>query len=330
MRGAIVLTVLAAAAHAQEAPSGFALRSVLTLETLGNSDRDEAAFRMMLYPVWKLNSHWTVAGTVQLRSRPFFFEDLNMGGHGIRGDLLQLHLSYSVRWRSTSLAVRAGELSTAFGSFLLRYDDLSNWLADMPPAYGYYYKPVSTLGLTGIEVNVTAGRLDARAQLTSSSPANRRSPFDSDQYANWAGGAGYTFRHGLRAGASAYRGPYLYRTFRYYFPGEANPRDLPATGLGADAQWGRGPWNVNGEWQRFIMAYRAIPTFRSSIAYAEARRTLGPRWYIAARASRLRYSASPDLNIYEGAIGFRPAAAQLIKFAYQANTFALQYVVGLP
>ena len=49
------------------------------------------------------------------------------------------------------MVVRLGQLSSAFGSFLLRYDDADNPLIGMPQAYGYYYKPVSTLGLTGVE-----------------------------------------------------------------------------------------------------------------------------------------------------------------------------------
>ena len=61
-------------------------------------------------------------------------------------------------------------------------------------------------------------------------------------------------------GASAYRGPYLDRQYEFFFPGEAPPRDLPATAIGVDAQWGRGPWNVYGEWQGFQMDYTVIPT----------------------------------------------------------------------
>ena len=46
--------------------------------------------------------------------------------------------------------------------------------------------------------------------------------------------------------------------------GEAKPRELPGSAYGVDAAWGKGHWNVTGEWQRFIMTYRAIPTFTSS------------------------------------------------------------------
>ncbi|MGH9645546.1 MAG: hypothetical protein ACRD4E_01910, partial [Bryobacteraceae bacterium] len=175
---------------------------------------------------------------------------------------------------------------------------------------------VNIQGLAGAQVDGTIGPLDMRAQFTTSSPANPRSVFDKDQYANWAGGVGYTIRQGFRVGVSAYRGPYLDRQYPYYFPGEAPPRDLPATGYGLDVQWGRGPWNVYGELSHFQMAYEAIPTYNSQTGYAEARRVLNPRWYVAARAGYehpLNYQVSES---YEMAVGFRPAANQVLKFGF--------------
>src|SRR5207237_10023775 len=128
----------------------------------------------------------------------------------------------------------------------------------------------------------------------------------------WGGGAGYSLRQGFRVGASADRGPYLDRQFRYYFRGEARPRDLLASAYGVDVQWGRGPWNVAGEWQRFVMDYRAIPTFREHAGYAEVRRVLTPRWFIAARLGYLR-NAFSGREAYEIAAGFRPGRGQLLK-----------------
>ncbi len=89
-----------------------------------------------------------------------------------------------------------------------------------------------------------------------------------------AGGVGYTITQGLRIGASAYRGPYLDFEYPYYFHGEADPHVLPATAVGVDAEWGRGPWNVYGEWQRFQDDYHVIPNYIHQVSYVEARRTL--------------------------------------------------------
>ena len=184
--------------------------------------------------------------------------------------------------------VRVGQLPSAFGSFLLRYDDFANPLTGMPLSYGYYYKPISTLALTGAQAEVSVGKVDIRAQFVNSSAGNRRSLFDSDQYGQWAGGIGYTLRQGLRIGASGFRGPYLHREHRYYFPGEAAPRLLPASAVGIDAEWVSGHWSSRAEWQSFRKSYTAIPTFTQSAAYAEIRRVLHPRWYVAARTGHLR------------------------------------------
>lgn len=331
---------------AQEADSGFDLRASVGAGAfyspqLSAAPRDGAAaaggFRLMLYPTWKLSNHWAVTGAIQTTSRPYFYEDFSTQGYGVRTDVLQGYLTYSRFFTGGSLDVRMGQLSTAFGSFLLRYDDADNPLIDVPMAYGYYYKTVTILGLAGAQVDVNLGRVDMRAQFVNSSPANPRGILDRDQYGNWAGGAGYTIRQGLRVGASVYRGPYLDRQYAFFFPGEAPPRDLPATAVGVDVQWAFGHWNLYGEWQRFQMDYRVIPGFIEQVGYAEARRVLSPRWYVAARVGYVRASAFAGRQAYEFVAGLRPNRYQLVKLGYeiqqgprfpgaQGNTLAVQLV----
>ncbi len=345
-RALLTLGCLPAAVWAQEASSGFDLR-VTASAGASYSDQLQSAprsgdpisggFRAMFYPTWKLNDNWSVSGAIQTHSRPYFTDEFESQGYGVKADILQAHLTYSRFWKNSSVVVRVGQLSSAFGSFLLRYDDADNPLIDLPMSYGYYEKGVTSLGLTGAQVDVTHGKMDMRAQFVNSSPANRLSIFDRDQYGNWAGGVGYTIRQGFRVGVSAYRGPYLTRTSEYYFPGEAPPKDLPATAAGLDVQWGHGPWNVFGEWQRFQFDYHAIPTFSQHTGYAEARRVLHPRWYLAARVGYMRESAEPGHQQYEVVAGFRPNRHQLLKIGYetlqgpgistsQANIYALQLV----
>jgi hypothetical protein len=293
----------------------------------------------MLYPTWKLSKHWTVSGAVDTQSRPYAYEEFSTQGYGVRTSVLQGYLSYSQFWNGGSVVVRMGQLSTAFGSFLLRYDDADNPLIDVPIAYGYYYDPVTILGLAGAEVDVNLGKLDMRAQFANSSPANPRGVFDRDQYGNWAGGVGYTIRQGLRVGASSYRGPYLDRQYAFFFPGEAPPRDLPATALGVEAQWAAGPWNAYGEWQCFQLDYRVIPTVRERTGYAELRRVLTPRWYIAARLGYIRANVFTGYNKYEIVAGYRPNRYQLVKAGYeirqgplfagaQGNTLGVQLITS--
>jgi len=331
---------------AQEATSGVELNGTISglaaySHQLTEDPRDGSAvtggIRVMLYPTWKISEHWSVSGAVEVHTRPYFYEEFASQGHGVRADILQAHLTYSRVRENRSLVIRVGELSSAFGSFLLRYDDAVNPLIDVPLSYGYYGKGVTEYGLAGAQVDATLAKLDMRAQFVNSSPANPRSVFDHDQYGDWTAGAGYTIAQGFRVGVSAYRGPYLDRNSEFYFPGEAPPRDLPATAYGFDAKWGYGPWTAYGEVQNFKYIYHRIPTFTENIGYGELRRVLHPRWYVAARLSYFRSNEAPARQVYEAAVGYRPNRSQLIKAGYevqqgpnirgaQANTFAIQFV----
>jgi hypothetical protein len=345
----LFLVIPAGIAKAQEATSGFDLEVTASGEALyspmlssapRNGSAVTGAFRAVLYPTLKLGAHWTVSAAVEAYSRPYFFQELSQNDHGVEVSLLQAQVSYSRFWENRSLIVRAGQLQSAFGSFLLRYDDAVNPLVDMPMSYGYYLNGVTTQSLAGVELDATYGKFDVRNQITNSSPANPRGLLDNDQYANWAGGAGYTIRQGLRVGVSAYRGPYLDHQFPYYFPGEDSPNRLPATGVGTDVQWGYGHWNVYGEWQRFQMDYHAMPTFIQQIGYGEARVVLNPRWYIATRIGYERPSAFAGSQSYEFAVGYRAGSHELVKVDYeikqganisgaQQNVLAVQFVTTL-
>jgi hypothetical protein len=234
----------------------------------------------------------------------------------VKVDVLQVSLGYSQFWSQGSLVARVGQLPPAFGSFLLRYSDLDNPVVDVPLAYGYYYRPVTNLGLTGAQVDATFRNLDFRAQLTNSSPGNRRSPWARDQYANWTLGAGYTIVQGFRIGLSAYRGPYLDRKNVFFLPNESRPKLLPATAYGTDVSWARGHTSVSGEWQRFIFTYHVIPTFVEHTGYGEIKQVLTPRWFAAGRVGYMRTNYA-SVQAYESAVGYRPSANQLVKAGYQ-------------
>jgi hypothetical protein len=332
------LLLFARIVPAQEADSGFELRTTLSAEGVAsqelteaprNGDPESGGFRAMFYPIWKWNDSWSVEGAFQVASRPYFFDEFSTQGYGVKGDLMQAHVNYSHFWKKASVVARVGVLSSAFGSFLLRYDDAVNPLIDIPISYGYY-SAVSAVGLAGAQVDATYGKMDFRTQFVNSSPVNPRSVFEHDQYGNWAGGAGYTIRQGLRVGASMFRGPYLDRQYAYFFPGESPPNTLPATGVGVDVSWGHGPWNVYGEWQHFQMDYHVISTFREQFAYGEIRRALAPRWYVAARFTNMSASYGPGENVFEAAVGFRPNTFQLVKLGYETDrTVAVQFVTTL-
>jgi len=336
-------------ARAQEASSGFDIRATLTAQMAASNELTEAprdgspaiaGSRSVLYPTWKISDNWFVTGALQLATRPYYFEFFSTPGYGVKGNVLQSTLNYSRISGNGSVLVRVGEMPTAFGSFMLRYDDMDNALVDLPIGYGYYYSPISILGVAGAQVDATKGRWDGRAQFANSSPANPRGLFAHDQYGNWAGGAGYTIRQGFRVGVSGYRGPFLDRKYRFFFPGEANPSTLPAHALGADVNWAHGHTSVLGEVQTFVMPYAKIPTFRESVGYVELKQVLSPRWFLALRGGYSTTNAGGSERRVETAAGFRVNRLQLLKVGYENdhystgdeqndNVLAIQFVTTL-
>lgn len=317
MRLATCLAIAARVMGAAEA--GFEMPLTLSGGTFFSNapDNHRAGVRAVAYPTLSLGRHWHFAGAIQAHTRPYFIEQLTTQGNGVRADVLQAYLGYAHYWNRNSVAVRAGMLTSAFGSFLLRYDDAINPLIDMPLGYGYYYKPVTTYGLPGAQIDLTAGAADMRVQFTASNPASRRGIRDTDQYGTWTAGAGWTIRQGYRVGASFYRGAYLYPGHRFYRPGEPPPRELPSTGYAIDTQIARGHWNIQAELMRFQRAYKAVPTFSELIGYGEARYVLSPRWFAAIRAAHRQANSVRSTRPLEFGIGFRPSEHQILKVSYQ-------------
>jgi hypothetical protein len=336
-------------AFAQEAESGLDVAATVTAQGLysrelstppRNAGDISGAYRAVVYPTWKINQNWSVSAAIEAYSYPYFFEDITTDKHGSSVNILHADVRYSRFWKNRSVMIRAGQLSPAFGSFLLRYDDAANPLVDVPLSYGYYERGVSTSSVAGMEVDTTISKIDLRGQLVNSSPTNPRSVLQSSQYLNWVAGVGYTIRQGLRVGFSAYRGPYLDRQYPFFFPGEIDPRKLPSTAVGVDAQWGVGHWNFNAEWQHFRMDYTVIQPFTESVGYGEVRYVLHPRWYVASRIGFATSNAFPGFRAYEAAVGYRAAKHELIKLEYEAqqgpgitatqqNTLAIQFVTTL-
>ncbi len=346
-KGAIGLFVLASLclpAFAQEANAGFTLPVTITggaLYTHRGQSEDpsagplSAAFHAALYPSLKLGPHWFVYSAIHLRSTPFYYYDAFDAEHELKAQVLQAFLGYTRTYKKTSVLVKAGRLTSAFGSFPLHYDDADNALLDQPLSYVSYLNlrpdqlpcngddiiygsaysrsvqyhcggahsytdgmtPVTLYGLPGVELDLSTHKVDGRFQLTNSSPANPQSLLSGSQHAQFTAGAGYTLVQGFRVGLSGFRGPFLDRAVVPYLPTGRNVGNFPATGVGLDAQWARGRWSATGEWQRFRFAY---PNFllspTVSFAYAELKTVLNARTYFALRAGYQRNSHLEDLT----------------------------------
>jgi hypothetical protein len=190
--------------------------------------------------------------------------------------------------------------------------------------------PVTLYGLPGAELDISSGKVDARVQVTNSSPANPQTLRSGDQHLQWAAGAGYTIRPGFRVGFSAFRGPYLNQNIHQLLPIGDTLRNYSATGAGADLQWAKGRWSVEAEWQRFQFTYpQFVKSPAVSFGYVELKAILTPRLYAATRVGYQRYNAVQDERItssdpflsgrrsYEFALGYRPNRWQLLKVGYQ-------------
>jgi hypothetical protein len=145
---------------------------------------------------------------------------------------------------------------------------------------------VTLYGLPGIEAQLSWSRLDARVQITNSSPANPQSLLSRSQFAQWTAGAGYSFHQGLHLGISVFRGPYMEHVVGPFLPAGSSVTDFTASGLGFDAQWLGGPWSLEGEWQHFRFA---LPGFIQSPAiqgaYLQVKRIISPTVFAAIRSN---------------------------------------------
>ncbi len=355
-----------------------------------NASPETGAFHAVFYPGLKLGPHWFVYSSIQVSSTPFYYYDSYKPDHQIETHVVQAFLGYTQNYGATSLVVKVGKLASAFGAFPLHYDDADNPLLDQPLPYSAYLKlrpdqlpcgvpdllgqqyaasanygcggslgagegltPVTLYGLPGLELDLSTHKIDARVQLTNSSPVNPQSLLSGSQHAQWTAGAGYSLVQGFRVGVSAYRGPFLDHSVVGFLPAGHSVSDFPSTGAGLDAQWARGRSSTTGEWQWFRFDY---PNFRqspkSSFAYAEVKVVLNPRTYLAVRAGYQRNSRvqdnyvwsdetfAPNMQAYEFAVGFRPNRWQLVKVGYEwlrgedisgtrDNVFGIQLVTSI-
>jgi len=137
--------------------------------------------------------------------------------------------------------------------------------------------------------------VDARFQVTNSSPAYPQPLSHTGEYLQWTAGAGYTIRQGFRVGASAFRGPYLDVSLIPFFPAGATVRSFPASAIGLEAQWARGRWSALGEWQRFqydLPNFTVAPSVVST--YGETKVVIVPRLFLAGRAGWMLPGGAAD------------------------------------
>jgi hypothetical protein len=340
----ILVAGLTFSSQAQEASSGFTMpvtlgatamathRTQLEAANSGASPYT-AGLRAMLYPTLKLGSHWLAYGAFQLRTTPYFYYDAYNPTLDFKAHMIQGFLGYTAQTRGVQWVAKAGRLTTALGSFPLRYDDAENPLIDQPLGYvafvrlrpdqlacgtadvlhqqsytsgvehycggatsqGKGFQPATLYGLPGFEFDAAGRHWDARVQATNSSPANPQRLNSPSQFWQTTAGGGWSIRQGLRIGASTFHGPYIEQPLAALLPVGTTPRDFSATGIGLDGQCAHGRTSISGEWQWFrFPSPRFVQQPTVRFGYGEAKVTIQPRLYLALRAGVQQFGTIVD------------------------------------
>jgi len=319
-------------------------------------------FRALLSPSLQLGSHWFAYSILGVQSQNYLSYSAGADqDKPINFTLLQAYVGYKVEFKSATLLLKGGRLASAFGHYPLEYDDAKAPLIDPPSIYSvstllrpdqipcnlrnvieqsyddsiqfgcggatserYGMNPATLYGIPGLEAQLSWNRVDARIQVTNSSPANPQSLLSRSQFAQWTAGGGYSLRGGLHVGISEFRGPYLDRAVAPFIPAGTSLTDFTASGLGMDAQWFGGPWSVEGEWQRFRFG---VPGFLQSPsyvgAYVQLKRIISPRLFVAVRSNWERPGGARDANgAYTSQIDAHQETEEFV-FGYRINRLQL-------
>lgn len=282
-----------------------------------------------------------------------------------------------VRWRpweAREIWVQAGRIPPVVGAFARRAYGRDNAVIGLPLAYQYLVSirpdafpatvddivrmrgrgwqpsyPIGDQALepgvsliaasrwdTGAEVQWRHGSVEAAAAITRGAPAV---PVvrDAPGRPGWSGRVAVQTPIGLTLAGSAARGHWIEQSALVFVPA-AKQRQAMQTLIGADAEFGRGPLLLRGEWiaSSFEVPFVALPGAGPSLdawsAFLEARYRLHPRWQIGARVDRLDFSnvsrsgdpaalVSWDAAVdrVEVALGFRLARSFDIRAGVQRN-----------
>jgi hypothetical protein len=122
--------------RAQEASVGVAVPFTMTGSVFHDSDGDtSASYRAVFYPTLKLGPKWFIYSAIQVGSQPYSYPEPYGSKGNFQVRVLQAFLGRTWTAPKVSVTFKAGQLTSVFGSFPLRYDDMANPLIDQPLAY---------------------------------------------------------------------------------------------------------------------------------------------------------------------------------------------------
>ena len=230
--------------------------------------------------------------------------------------------------RHRAFVVDAGKMIHPLGAFGARVLSTRNPLIGIPDGY----LPVYPLGLM---ISGVRGKVDYRAAAISLPPTHRDYVPRPDQLARPLIGFGVTPIAGLRLGMSATEGPYLNGELSASQLNDESWQSYRQRVIAADVQYGFGHFDLRAE---FVTASFDVPRnsdIDGQAGYAEARATLTPRVFVAARGEFNRYpfirpisettwvSRRTELRGLEVGGGFRFGANTVMKASVSADNWVV-------
>jgi len=223
------------------------------------------------------------------------------------------------------LVLEAGKIVTPIGNFPRRRLSTSNPLIGMPDSYDVSYP-------LGFQVSGQVDRLDYRVAFVDLPLVNEDYVPEPASVLRPTLALGFTPVTGLRVGGYITRGPYLNRDIEVFLPAGAGWRDYQQHVLGADIQFSRGYFELNGDFNR--NSYEApgqARSVRGKAYFIEPKYTWTPRFFTALRLERNDYAyiqpfgpgfwlaTAVDFYNAEVGAGYRLGPGTVLKVAYRRD-----------
>jgi hypothetical protein len=224
---------------------------------------------------------------------------------------------------SQAFVIDAGRFTPIIGTFATRHFSTRNPLIGEPDGYSTDY-PI------GVKVSGEAGGFDYRAGLVSLPTTHVGYEPEPTARLRPALGAGYTPIVGLRFGASFTVGPYLSNSIASAALDGKSWTAYQQTVMALDAQYAVGYLETHAEAARGTYDLAGGSSIRGFTYYGEAKYTLTPRLFVAARVERNKYpfirpttppwtAKLTDFVDGEAGVGVRLTSSTLLKGSVRSD-----------
>lgn len=191
----------------------------------------------------------------------------------------QLGVRYA---RTPALVIDVGKMTPVIGTFAPRHFSTRNPLIGTPDGYSLQYP-------FGAKVSGDVGKFDYRVAIVSLPTTHVGYEPEPSAYLRPAFGAGITPMIGLRLGGSFTVGPYLNKDDASSLPAGTTWSDFHQHVVALDWAYAHGYLETHAEAARGTYDVPGRGSITGFTYYGEAKYTLTPRFFVAARAERNKY-----------------------------------------